>query len=155
MATIISRYLQIALTQGGADTFVQGSVDTGILPENGLAYKVNEIEISFSSSFAGLSADAVCRWSVTRDTKTGVAALSDPDVFLEDGFAVSLTTSGQILVPQKYRYPGLSGVYLVEPTVYAQLGSSGTGLTNVATMRLYYETIKVSEIDILRILNNN
>lgn len=151
----IQRFLSIQLTQGGADTFVQGSVSTDIIPENGLVYQVSEVILSFQSVFSTLAADAWVQWSLSRDTKTAAYGMQDADIMLFDGFSFSLTTSGAAVIKQQYRYENLRGLYIVEPTIYAQLGSATTGITNVATMRIYYDEVKMSEVEILRILNNS
>lgn len=154
MAEKIQRYLSMTATQPGVDTFVEAQVSTEILPENGLSYRVTFIELLFTNPMNVLSADCRIRWSITRDTKTGFAALSDPDSILSDEIDVSLTTSGQLLIPQRYAYPALPGIYIVEPTIYLQLFSASSGTTNVMDARIYYEEVKLSELDILRILNN-
>lgn len=150
----IQRFLSINLTQGGADTFVQGSVATDIIPENGLVYQVSEVVISFQSVFGPIAADAWVQWSLSRDTKTAAYGMQDPDIMLFDGFSFALTTSGAVTIRQQYRYENLRALYIVEPIIYAQLGSAATGITNVATMRIYYDEVKMSEVEILRILNN-
>jgi hypothetical protein len=40
----------------------------------------------------------------------------------------------------------------VEPLIYAHLDSAATGLTLTAYMRLFYREVKLSEVDILRML---
>lgn len=150
---LIARYLTLTAVQGGADAFVQASVSTGIIPENGVGFKVIGMEIAFSALQA-VSADFDITWSLSRDTKTGVTGLSDDDIILYDGFYGSLTTSGQILIPGRVQYPPQEGIYIVEPTIYLQFDSTATGLTSTASMRVYYEEVGLNEVDILRILNN-
>jgi len=143
------------MVQGGADAFVQGSVDTGIIPEQGLGLQVLSMELVMPTAMQGVSADFQIQWSLTRDTKTAPAAYSDPDTILYDGMNGSLTTSGQILIPQRHAYPLIDGIFLVEPTIYGQLDSDATGLTITAQWRIYYQEVSMSEIDILRVLNNS
>lgn len=150
----VARYLTVTATQGGADTFNQGSVATGIVPENGVGFRVLSIDVAFISVFITLSADSWIMWSITRDTKTAAVSLNDPDTIYFNGFSNALTTSGEVIVPQVYRSTLIDGIYIVEPTIYFQLGSASTGITNVATARIYYEEVSLSEVDILRVLNN-
>lgn len=150
----ITRFLKMTATQGGADTFVQASVATDIIPEEGLVYKITGIDVQINSGIQAISADCSFYWSFTRDTKTALAPLSDDDCLLLDGFCVSLTTSGQVYLPATYRYANL-GLYLVEPIVYVQLSTTATGITNAINTRIYYEEVKMSEVEILRILNNS
>jgi len=151
----IQRWLDISLVQGGADAFVQGSVATDIVPEDGLILRITDIWMEIVTSLTGLGADSSIEWSVTRDTKTAVAKLSDPDSFLSDLWSLAFTTSGQTWLQQLFRYENLKGVYLVEPTVYAQLDSTTTGATITANVRLFYEEVRANEVDILRITTNS
>lgn len=151
----VTRYLTLTLAQGGADAFDEGSVSTGIVPEDGFGLRVLAIEFWISNSLAAVSADFDIHWSLTRDTKTAVVALEDADCILYDGINGSLTTSGQILVPSLWRYPFIEGVYIVEPTIYGQIDSTATGLTlSAAGFRIYYDEVALSEVDILRVLQN-
>ena len=154
MAVSIQRYLSMTCTQGGADTFVQASVNTEIVPADGYAFKVTGIDFAITSPLNGIAADCRLQWSLSRDTKTAICPYNDSDSILYDQFNVSFTTSGIIYIPGSSRYRNLDGIYLVEPTIYAQLASASTGLTNVADWRIYYEEVKLSEVEILRILNN-
>ncbi len=154
MAVQVARYLDIRTTQGGADTFDEGSVSTEILPENGLAFAIRAIELSFLSGLAAVSADWEILWSMSRDTKTAACAPTDPDCMLYDGRSGSLTTSGTFLNTRRVHYDALPGIFIVEPTIYAQLSSAATGITLDANFRIWYEEIKLSEVEILRVLNN-
>lgn len=151
----IQRWLDIQCVQGGADAFVQGTVATDIVPEDGLILKVTAVWFEIVTSMAGLAADAHLFWSLTRDTKTAVATLSDPDCFLADTFVLALTTSGAVAFSQVWRYPDQQGIYLVEPTLYGQLDSSSTSLTLTANFRVFYEEVRANEVDILRITTNS
>ena len=151
----ILRFLTITMTQGSADAFIEGSADTGIVPEDGVALEIVRAEIAFSTVLEAVSADFDIIWTLSRDTKVAVAGYGDNDSLLYDGISGSLTTSGQLLIPLRHNYPDMSGVYLVENTVYGQLDSNATGLTLTARWRLWYREVAVSEIDILRILNNS
>lgn len=154
MAANILRYLEINLAQAGADTFKEGSVETEIIPENGLAYQVKAIEFCMYSTISGFGGDSDIKWSLSRDTKASISLPYDPDTMLFDGRSSALTTSGQIVMPNRFYYDQLPGLYIVEPTIYAQLASTSTGLTNAGNFKIYYEEVKLSEIEILRILNN-
>ena len=151
----VVRYLTVVLSQGSADAFDEGSVDTGIVPEDGFGLQVKSIDFWISNSLAAVSADCSLQWSLSRDTKTTVVGLEDPDAIVYDGWSASLTTSGQILIPGYYRYPQIEGIYIVEPTIYAQIDGTATGVQiTAAGFRIYYEAVPLSEVDILRVLQN-
>lgn len=151
---VIDRFRNIAVTQGSADAFVQGTETTGISPSMGIAWVLTRLEVFFpqSNALQNVSADFSVHWSLTRDSKTAVSDFSDADCMAAGGFYGSLTTSGQIILPAYYQYEFGSGLLVVEPEVYFQLDSAATGLTLSPGVRLHYEEVKVSEVEILRML---
>lgn len=155
MALAIARWLGLTATQGSADAFVEASVATDIVPEDGLILKVNKLEFQITNSLAALAADFHIFWSLTRDTKTAVADLSDGDTIVSDAVVFALTTSGSSVIPTRFEYNYSSGLYLVEPLTYLQLDSSSTGLSLVMDCRIYYEEVRATEVEILRIINNS
>lgn len=154
MAAIVQRYLDISMTQGGADTFVQGSVDTDILPENGLAFLVKAIEFYNFQNWATIGTDFYVQWSLSRDTKAAICQPTDADCMSYDATYNGLTTSGTWSWPARFAYVPTSGLYIVEPTIYGQLASAGSGQAQSGMFRIYYDEVKLSEVEILRVLNN-
>jgi hypothetical protein len=156
MPEIVGKYLSILATQGGADAFVQQAITTNLIPSDGYAYKIIGVDLCFTdaSGLQAISADSSLVMSLTRDTKTAVAEYSDPDTIWRDGTAFSLTTSGQLAIPQRHDWAPPFNAYIVEPTIYFQLDSAATGCTSTIAGRLYYEEVKLSEVEILRLLNN-
>lgn len=154
MATIIARYRNITLTQGGADAFVQAQEITGIDPTSGRAWMLRRAELVFpqDNTLQNVSADFSIHWSITRDSKTASPGLDDPDCLMLDGVYGSLTTSGQIVLPARHVYEFTEGVLVVEPEIYFQLDSAATGLTLTPDLRLYYDEVKLTEVEILRML---
>lgn len=149
-----SQFLVIDATQGGADAFVEASVATEIIPADGLALLIENIEIVFApASFSGLAADSEVFWSICRDTKLAVAEYSDPDCFLMDGFEFALNASGSSVIQNRWTYTPKNGIPIVEPYIYVQFDSTGTGNAKQMYVRLEYSTVKMSEVEILRILN--
>jgi len=154
MGTNVARFRNITLTQSGADAFKETTETTGIDPSSGQAWLLKRVEVLFAGAagLQGISADCNIEWSLSRDTKAAMSTLADSDVIHQASIFNALTTSGEILIPGLYGYDFPDGVLVVEPTIYAQLDSASTGLTLTAYMRIYYETVKLSEVDILRML---
>jgi len=151
----IQRYINLKATEGGADAFVEDSEVTNIVPSEGRAFLITEITVYIEpSSFYTASSDFFIAWSLTRDSKLAIAQYDDPECFLSDGIAHLLTTSGSSIINTSYRYNPPGGILLVEPSVYFQLDSTGVGGAVTAYARLAYDEVKVTEVDILRLLNN-
>ena len=144
----------VSNSDGATSVPVQGSAATDIIPADGVGLQVIAAAIIFETGFAALAADSNVVWSVSRDTKAAMAYYDDPDILLCDGINLALTTSGSSFIPSQFTYDMPEGMIIVEPLVYAQLDSSGTALSNKAHLRLWVEEIKLSEVEILRLLNN-
>jgi len=155
MTQAVARFRNLVLTQGSADAFVQASEATGIDPGAGKGWLLTRVETWFpiASNLQGMSADAAVHFALTRDSKAALSDLSDSDVIFCDGFSNALTTSGEVVVPNLYVNVLPEGTVIVEPTIYAHLDSTATGLTMTAHMRIYYEEVRLSEIEILRMLS--
>lgn len=156
MATnTVSRYLSLTTTQGGADAFVQAQVDTEIIPADGMGKRITAIELLFTPNFLlSVAADAYVKWSLSRDTKTAIGEYSDTDIVYGDGIEFTFLTSGAGVNRHNQMWIPPVGIFLVEPIIYAQLDSNATGNTITANWRIHYEDVKLSEVEILRLLNN-
>ncbi len=154
MATGIARFRNMTLTQGSSDAFVQASEVTGIDPGAGRGWLCKRLELEFpiASGLQGMSADSAVSFAMTRDSKAAVSGLDDSDTMAVISFSNALTTSGEVIVPNTWKYEFPEGVIVVEPTIYCHLDSTATGLTMTGNVRLYYEEVKLSEVEILRML---
>lgn len=154
MNTSIARFRNITMTQGVADGFIQTSEPTGIDPSSGRGWMLKRAILQFpiASNLQALSPDAAIHWALTRDSKAAVSDLNDSDTIFVGGLSTALTTSGQIVVPNVFDIALPEGLLVVEPTIYAHLDSTATGLTLTAHMRLFYEEVKLTEVEILRML---
>jgi hypothetical protein len=150
----IQRYIPFTATQGSADAYAQTGVVTDIIPANGKVFEITAIDIQIRSDISAISTDCQIEFSFSRDTKSAICTLDDADCIIYDRFTHMLTTSGAVVMPSGRRFQQLSGIYVVEPVLYFQFDSTGTGLTMTADARVYYEEVKLSEVEILRILNN-
>jgi len=154
MAANIARYRNLQPVQGGADAFVQVAEVTGIDPTMGRAWMLRKMEVSFpqDNALQNISADCSIHFSLTRDSKSAIAGLDDGDCIGAGSIYASLTTSGQIVFPGLFEYSFTEGIMVVEPNLYFQLDSAATGLALSPDVRLYYDEVKLSEVDILRML---
>lgn len=148
------RYIGGRALQGAADAFVQATIPTGIVPEDGLGLEVVAFEFAFTGSFEALGADFSYLWSLSRDTQGSIVNLNNPDCIMCDGIFTGLTTSGIFSINQRHAYNDITGLFIVEPNVYFQFDSNGTGLVMGMDCRIYYKETALSEVDILRILQN-
>lgn len=144
--------LAFALTQGSADAFVQASVLTGL--SGNTAYNVRQVfsELTNSAAISGTNVDAVWEMAITRRSKAAMPNLADTDVIWKRSLAVLYTTSGHVLVPLTEVWTPQLEVPIVEDTLYAQLDSNGSGLSNAAVVRLEVELDTMRDIDRLNLI---
>jgi len=153
MAIAIARYLKSQCVQGSADAFIQDSITTDLVPADGFAFKITKMLVDWSVGMANVNGSER-QLSLTRDTKTAIARYDDPDTLFFFGEQSRLATSGFGVTPQGYSFDFPDGLYVVEPTIYLQVDSTATTFTYTVNARLYYEEVKLSEVEILRLLNN-
>lgn len=152
MAQVIAKFLSANVVQGSADAFVQDTVPTNLIPSDGFAFKLKHI--MFDRTSANLVASGDISFSLTRDTKTAVVKYDDPDTIFFHTELIKMTTSGAIVSPGSGVITFPDGIFVVEPNIYLQLDSTATTVVNSMNARIYYEEVKISEVEILRILNN-
>lgn len=148
--------LVITLTQGSADAFIEGSVLTGLTGRQ--AYRVAGIAFGFPiATLNALSAVSAFDISlaITRRSKSALPALSDNDVLHRWSVANFLLTSGSFNLEGDYYWVPDFELPLVEETIYAQLDSSGTGLSLVMVVRIDVEIDTISDIDRLNLITRS
>lgn len=151
--TAAVQYRNISLVQGAADAFVQAVEYTGIDAAQGFGWLLKRVELEFplAVAIADLQ-DCEIAWSVGNESRATVGDLSDGNTLHAGGFASAMTTSGQSEFDKLWVYDFVDGMLVVSPVIYAQLDSSGTSLALTANMRVYFESVKLTEIEILRML---
>lgn len=155
MAYDVDLFEIISLTQPVADAFVEGSAVTTIVPENAQAWEVTMVELEFDpAQLKLLSADADISMAISRDSAGGVGTIGNPRIVNTFSLFNSLTTSGQIFGSGRYRWEMPPGTLFVENEIFVQLDSTGTGQALTCQVRLHYKWVKVTEIEILRFLQN-
>lgn len=152
----IMRYLSGTATQGSADAYVELGIATGIVPADGLALQIERIDICGKDTDTAWQVGAAQRlmMAVSRDTKTAMPEFSDPDVLWKYVIEFGISTSGAFTHHRSMSITPPSGLFVVEPTIYFQLDSTSFGQALDFDVRLYYTEVKLSEIEILRLLNN-
>lgn len=161
--TVISQ-VRGTLTMGGADAFISSTINTNIDTTGTIfAWLLRRFELGWASATANHpllgGVDATCRWGITRDltissdASTGALPSSASLVF-RDGFVsntVGTATSNQV-VPDTHIYVFPEGTLIADPQLLVFLDATSTGVTAIAYWRLYYEMVKISEGDYIRLI---
>lgn len=157
MASKTYQSAKLTVVQGVADGFVQGSLDTQISTESNAVWLIHRLEFMLEPSAVanwGI-ADTYATASVTDEAKTSVVPVSDDD-WLE-GFALANPThpgatsaNWPVCAYMRRDLPG-DGLLVAAPAMYMQFKTHGTSVINTLHLKLWYEPVRVSEIDLLRL----
>lgn len=156
MAQQLSRFRSVSISQSPADAFATTSEVTGIDPSSGKAWLITGVQVQpvTLTAIYGIAADAEMSWSLTRDVKTSQPRLNDSDVIAFGGVIIPFTTSGQIVLPAVFDLYVPPGTIVVEPDIFFNVDTTGIGAVCTWDARIYYEEVKLSEVEILRLLTN-
>jgi hypothetical protein len=153
----ILKYLPFTCTQGGADAFVEATITTDLVPANGYAFEVDRIECAFTTAcgMALIAAASEISFAMAKDTKLAVPELTDQDAYFKIQGSCAPVASATLVgdvMPSFIVRP--DKMVIVEPEIYAQLDSTNTTKTLVLNGRIFYREVKLTEVEILRLLNN-
>jgi hypothetical protein len=155
--TIMNELVQAAsvtVTQGGADAFVNSAIQTGISTLGNFGWLLHRVDYTIRTAAAGIqgvSADAEIQVQLCRKTQTAIIDFEDQDLLMDQQFALSLTTSGQVWIPESHVWYPPDNMVVVDPEISVSVDSDATGLTLVVDTRVYYFPVSMSQMDILRL----
>lgn len=148
------QYLHFSFTQSGANAFVAEELLTGLLPANGYGMVVDFVEYDLDTADLDGAGEAVFGLEITKSAETGLLGLGDSDVLLAEGlkmFAVgTANASAAVQFPLRQDVDG----ELIVVSDVIHMGFDSTNLLSAANVvgRIGYRTVKMKEVDILRIL---
>lgn len=140
------------VTQGGVDTFAAVAINTSLTVDGKAGWQINSMRATWNNASAVAAADwsifAICSSIAT------LPAPADDEYILGIGWGLQ-NTAGVAVVSQ---YEPIKKDSLVEPRitvqpyVYLQVSSNLTGATNNMTIEIFYEIVKLSDLEVLRLL---
>ncbi len=148
-------------TQGGADTAVETTIATGLLPGVDLvAWALKGIEFNISPNLlkAWAAADSDFTLQCTKRSLSGsvvrVVTFADQDLIASWSLAhiASGTAANMQLLIATYVMPFSFEQLLYAENLYVQAISTGTGQTNVVWGRLFYETQRLTNAEALALV---
>lgn len=154
MAETLNRTTRVRVSQGSADAFAQGSINTGLSAATPVAMLIKNISVDLPgvTAISALGADFGMEFTLTRSTQAAIPNLNNYDCIARYGFAVPLTTSGALFLPCTFAFPQVEGQLIVQDTIYAQFDTNGVGSALSADFLIDYELVQLKEIEFLRLL---
>jgi len=143
---------RVVVTQTGNDTFTTGSIDTGLSADGKAAWKINSIKAFASNLYTAAAADQTL--SAILSSQATVTVPFDPEELGRVNWAVANTAGVAVAYPVEQEKMVLvpEDRLTVQPTLYAQVSSVGTGIANVVYFEISYDVVKLSDIEVLRLL---
>jgi hypothetical protein len=140
------------VTQSGADTSTAAAIETGILPDGRSGLSIFAMEVHWTNAEAVPAADWECNATLSVDAT--FPGFTSPDEIARISWGVQNTAGVAVAVP----YDPTKSIILIEPRVtvqpliYAAVVSQLTSGANVIQFRIYYEVVKLTEMEVLRLL---
>jgi len=144
--------ISLLVTQGGADTFAAGAIDTGLTADGKAGWQINAIRAFWVDGAAVAAADHSLSAKVaTLATTTTFGTADEIDRVswgLQNTAGVAVAVAYE---PVKEHYLVESRV-TVQPNIYIQVESAGTGQANDVIVEVFYDVVKLSDLEVLRLL---
>lgn len=137
------KFLSGAVTQGSADAFATASIATG-LANLSAGYRIRGITYDLPNP---VEVDSNLQVQLVRRLPTALINLADRRLIDYYNRVTLITTSGIIqlgTVVEKW-FPKDLELLIVEDPIYFSIDSATTSLSNVATVKVYYEDVRLSE----------
>lgn len=140
------------VTQSGNDTFTTAQISTGLTVDGKAGWSIVAIEAYWSDGAAVAAGD----WYLNAKLATVSTSTSfvDDDEIARLDWGMQNTGGVAVAVPfEPFRGLSLAEPRVtVQPILYVGVESSGTSQANDVIFRVYYDIVKLSDLEVLRLL---
>lgn len=140
------------VTQGGADTETRVAIATGITAAGREVMAITAIEAMWSDGAAVAAGD----WSLDAYVNTADVALNYTLATTAVAVAWGMQNTAGVAVSVPYepikRWELIDPRVTAQPYIYAGVASAGTGQANDVVLVIHYKLIKLTEVEVLRLL---
>lgn len=154
MDTLV-QFASVEITQGAADALITGQVSTGISTAATYGWMIDKIEFDIATLTAiPLATDQDIRIQVARGAQTAFLDFDDDDVICQwQTFIPTIAGSvGNPVFQMPYVWIPPTNYVVANPIITVLMDSTSTGIALVGRCRFFYFPVKMSELDLLRIL---
>ena len=144
--------IQFSQTQGGNDLTTSFAQATGLTADGKVGWQINAIECYWLNGESAAAAD----WEVAGilATESNAVNFNVPDEIVR--LAWGLQNTGGVAVAVPYdpvkRLVMIEPRITVQPNLYGVVFSSGTSQANQIQFSIYYDVVKLSDLEVLRLL---
>lgn len=139
-------------TQGGADTFVSTAIDTNITADGKAGWEIKSFSAYWSNGEAVAAADFELNALIT--TQATVTTFDQDEEIYRLNWACQNTAGVAVAMPQSLvkREFFIQERLTVQPIVYVHVSSVATAATNVVYWEFTYDIVKLTDLEVLRLL---
>lgn len=145
----------VGLTQGGADTSASTTIDTGLTVDGKVGVEIYAMEMYWTNGETAAAGDIEAFGAITT-TSTAPAAASfiSPDEIGRISWGLQNTGGVAVAVPYE---PIKQTLFLerrvtVQPLLYFHVVTSATGQANQMYVRVFYDIVKLTDLEVMRLL---
>lgn len=140
------------VTQAGNDTFTSAAIATALTVDGKVGWNIMAMEAYWSDGAAVAAGDWYLNAKLATISTT--TAFSDDDEICRLDWGMQNTGGVAVSVPYE-PFRGLSLAeprVTVQPNIYVSVESSGTSQANDVIFRVYYEIVKLTDLEVLRLM---
>jgi len=146
----------VRVTQSAADTATEATIDTQISTLSKAIWEVLSVEFLLNAGSMKAWAAVDAEITLTLQKETGALTFNSERLIARVEMAVAAhgTPANTLIFPIQpflwVPHPA-TGLFVADSELIFRVGSTGTGVANVADMKIHYRPVEVSEIDLLRL----
>ena len=140
------------VTQGGADTFTSDMIDTNLSVDGKSGWQILAMKCFWSNGYSLAAID--CTVNGLLSTKSTITTMDESEELTRINYAVQNTGGVAVAFPLeqiKSTVP-LGERITVQPALYFHVASAGSGQANILSYEIEYEIVKLTELEIMRLL---
>lgn len=140
------------VTQGGADTFTAATILTGLTVDGKSGWQINGFKAFWSNGYQAAAADAISNCVLA--TLATVTLPNSDDEIARVSWGVQNTAG----VAVAFNFDPIKKADITEPRVtvqsdlYVHANTTTTGLTNVFYYEISYDIVKLTDLEVLRLM---
>lgn len=149
----ISSQFSLAVVQGGADAFVQGSVSTGLLNRSdNNAIRIIQIDVEMPPLVIAAACELEAAWC--RRSQAAMPDLDNDNVIKKWRWRnVFSSAVGSYFMDRVATWiPSAGDIIVVEDPLYFVFDSTATGGANAVRTQVFYEFVKITEVERLSLI---
>lgn len=139
-------------SQSVADTTTSASIDTGLTVDSKTGLSIFALEVYWSNGESAVAADWELNVQLNTDTGTQLPNAADNICSIMWGVQNSAGVAVAVPYEPQKQVILLEPRLTVQPTLYIVITSALTGQTNTVYYRAFYETVKLTDLEVMRLL---